>query len=580
MWKLRRFLYDYKKELILGPAFKFTEAVLELIIPLIMAKIIDIGVGNSDVKYIIKMGFVLVLLGAVGFGCASVCQYYASAASQGSGTVLRNELFRKITTLRAAELDRFGTNRLTAALTGDTYTLQYAVAMLIRLVIRSPFIAFGSIITAVIIDPRLSLVILAVTPLLVFVIYIIMSRTIPFYRRIRGSLDRVAQITRENLTGTRVVRSFSKEEYERSRFRRAGDTHADITAGAARLSALLNPLTYVIMNLGIAAVIWFGGFRVDSGNLTQGELIAFINYMTQIMSAVIVTAGLVVTFTRASASASRISEILETDSSVPEPDSPDITADNPEAPAVRLKGVTFSYGGKPALRDISLVVPRGSTLGIVGGTGSGKSTVIRLIMRFYDTGSGTVEVNGIDARHMPIYSLRNKIGYVPQRAELLPGTIAENIRMGDVLISDQDIENALRTAQGDFVFTKENGIYNETEQDGRSLSGGQRQRITIARALARKPEILIFDDCFSALDTETDFRIRRAIAEKHPQATKIIISQRASAVKSADHIAVMEDGALIAAGTHRELLLSCPIYAEIVHIGHAEPENIHDELLS
>lgn len=567
MWKLRRFLSGYKKELILGPAFKFTEALLELAVPLVMAQIIDIGVKNGDTSYILKMGLILISLGAVGLGCASVCQYYASVASQGSGTALRHELFRKISSLSATELDRFGTNRLTAALTGDTYTLQYAVAMLIRLVIRSPFIAAGAIITAVIIDWRLSLVILCVTPLLILVIYLIMSRAVPFYRRIRGLLDRIAQITRENLTGTRVVRAFSKEETERARFRDAGEENADISVGAARLSALLNPLTYVIMNLGIAAVIWFGGFRVESGNLTQGELIAFINYMTQIMLAVIVTAGLMVTFTRASASAIRVNEIFETAPSVAEPGPDDIPASVLSAPAVRLNNVTFGYGGNPALRNINLTVPRGSTLGIIGGTGSGKSTLARLIMRFYDADSGTIEVNGNDVRRLRVRCLREKIGYVPQRTELLPGTIADNIRMGDASLSDADIENALRTAQADFVFLKEDGINTIVEQDGRSLSGGQRQRIAIARALVRKPEILIFDDCLSAIDAETDLRLRRAVAENHSSATKIIISQRASSVKNADLIAVMEDGSLAAAGTHTDLLDLCPVYAEIVNIG-------------
>ncbi len=572
MWKLRRFLKGYKKELVLGPAFKFAEAVLELLIPLVMVRIIDTGIGNSDINYIVRYGIVLILLGMVGFGCASVCQYYASAASQGYGTVLRRELFKKITALSAAELDRFGTSRLTASLTGDTYTLQYAVAMLIRLVIRAPFIAAGSVITAMFIDFRLSLIILAVTPLLVFAVYVIMSRTVPFYRRLRASLDRTAQITRENLTGTRVVRAFSKEEYERSRFRQAAGDYADLTAGAARLSALLNPVTYVLVNLGIAAILWFGGFRVGSGNMTQGELTAFVNYMTQIMSAVIVTAGLVVTFTRASASAERISGIFETEPSVREPDPGEASAEDPDAPAVRFGDVTFGYGGSPVLRELSLSVPRGTTLGIVGGTGSGKTTAARLILRFYDPGSGTVEINGVDVRRRTKEDLAKKTGYVPQRPELLPGTIAENIRMGDPEITDADIEEALRIAQAGFVFEKENGIYAAAEQDGRNLSGGQRQRITIARALARKPEILIFDDCFSALDTETAYRLREAVREKYPRTTKIILSQRAAPIKNADRIAVLDDGMLAGFGTHSELLDSCAVYAEIVRIGHKQPE--------
>lgn len=567
MWKLRRFLAAYKKELILGPAFKFTEAVLELAVPVIMARIIDVGVKNRDTAYIMKMGLLLVVLGAAGLGCASVCQYYASAASQGSGTALRSELFAKIMTLSQAELDRFGTNRLTAALTGDTYALQLAVAMLIRLVVRSPFIAAGAAAAAAMIDLRLSVVIFCTLPLLAFAIYFIMSRTVPYYRNIRGSLDRVARITRENLTGLRVVRAFSKEEYEKKRFAGAGEEHAVITVAAARLSSLLNPLTYVIMNLGVAGIIYIGGFRVNSGSLTQGELIAFINYITQIMLAVVVIAGLVVTFTRASASAARINEIFETVPSV-DPGKPDTAKGGTVADtAVRFRGVTFGYGGGAVLRDINLSIPRGATLGIVGGTGSGKSTLARLIMRFYDTQDGAVEVDGTDVRNMSVKDLREKIGYVPQRAELIAGTIADNIRMGDAGITDADIERALRTAQAEFVFAMEKGIMTEAVQDGRGMSGGQRQRITIARALVRRPRILIFDDCLSSLDAETARLLRLAVAKEHPEATKIIISQRASAIKNADLIAVMEDGVIAGAGTHEELLESCAVYAEIVSIG-------------
>lgn len=571
MWKLRRYLAGYKKELILGPAFKLTEAALELTVPLIMARIIDIGVANRDIDYIIKMGFVLVLLGAVGFGSATVCQYFASVASQGTGTVLRRSLFEKITALSTAELDRFGTSRLTSALTGDIYALQYAVAMLIRLVIRAPFIALGAIVTSMIIDLRLSLIILTATPVLTLAVYLIMSRMVPFYRAIRGAFDRVAQITRENLTGTRAVRAFSKEEYERIRFRATSDRLAEITAGAARLTALLNPLTYVIINLGIAAVIWFGGFRVEGGYLTQGELIAFVNYMTQIMSAVIVTAGLVVTFTRASASAARINEIFDTITSVDENESAAVPDEDGTRPAIRFDRVTFGYGGIPALRDINLNVPRGSALGIVGGTGSGKSTLIRLVLRFYDADAGTVAINGINVRDMPLGMLRDKIGYVPQHAELLPGTIAENIRMGDQTVSDDDINEALHIAQADFVLQRADGIHTEIQQDGRGLSGGQRQRITIARALARNPEIFIFDDSFSALDTLTGQRLRQAIDERYPKTTKVIVSQRASSVKNADIIAVLEDGALAGCGTHAELIASCPVYNEIVNSGRRDP---------
>lgn len=565
MWKLRRFLKDYKKQVILGPIFKWLEAVLELIVPLVMAKIIDVGVKNGDAGYVFRMGGLLLLIAAVSLGCALVCQYFASIASQGVGTNLRREMYRRINSFSHAELDRFGTHSLITRLTNDVNQLQLAVAMLIRLVVRAPFLAIGAVVMAFTIDVKLSLIFLVVFPLIVGVLYFVMSRSVPFFRVMQKKLDKISLITRENLEGARVIRAFSKQKSELGRFTEASDDLANTSVRVGRLSALLNPLTYVIMNLGIVAILWFGGFQVDAGRLTQGEIIAFVNYMTQILQALIVVANLVVIFTKASASAVRVNEVLETEPSVRE------TASGPVepvegAPALEFDNVTFGYAGaeEPSLAGISLTLQQGETLGVIGGTGSGKSTFASLIPRFYDVSSGSVRVFGRDVKEYPFAQLRRLVGIVPQKAAVVSGTIAENLRWGNPGAGEEELWAALETAQAKpFVEVLPKKLETRVEQGGKNFSGGQKQRLTIARALAGKPKLLILDDSASALDFATDAALRKALREDTRGMTVVMVSQRASTIRHADRILVLDDGEMAGLGTHAELFESCPVYREI-----------------
>lgn len=564
MRKLARYLKDFKLQLILGPAFKLTEAIFELIVPLVMIKVIDIGVKNQDVPYVWRMGGLMLLLGVIGLACALTCQYFASVASQGTGTVLRNELYAHINTFSHAEIDRFGTHSLTTRLTNDINQLQYAVAMLIRLVIRAPFLAVGAIVMAMTIDLKLSLVILAATPLIILVLYLVMSRSVPFFKKIQGKLDRISLIARENLGGARVIRAFSKQKNEQERFRAASNDLADTSVMVGRLSALLNPLTYAIMNLGIAAILWFGGFQVDGGLLTQGEIIAFINYMTQILLALTVVANLVVTFTKASACAARVNEVFDTKPSIVSAAATEVER-RPNAPEILFSNVSFSYQktSETAIRDIDLSFARGESIGIIGGTGSGKSTLINLIPRFYDATRGYIQVEGTDVRDYPLEQLRSIIGIVPQNASIISGSVADNIRWGKESASEEEIWEALKIAQAEpFVRNLAEGLDTHLEQGGKNLSGGQRQRLTIARAIVGKPRILILDDSFSALDAATDRALRKAISEQEDM-TVIMVSQRASSIKSADQIVVMDDGEVVGLGTHQQLLETCQVYREI-----------------
>lgn len=542
MRRLLHFLKPYIREVIIGPAFKFTEAVLELLVPVVMAQIIDNGVAAGDKRYIISHGLILVLLGAVGLGCAAVCQYYASRTSQAVGTDIRSALFRHIESLSQQDLDKIGTSALTTSLIGDTNQLQTAVAMLIRLVVRAPFIVVGAFASCLIIDARLSLIMLAAIPVLSVMIYLVMSRTIPFYRRIRSSLDKVASVVRENLSGARIVRAFTREEQEKTRFAEAGNSLAQTTIGASRFAVLLNPLTYVICNLCIAAIIYAGGFRVDSGRLTQGELIAFVNYMLQINTALVVVANLVVTFTRAAASAERVNHIFDTVPSVPD-GSADPFADEYDGNIIEFRDVTFGYGGMPVTENLSFSIKRGEHIGILGGTGAGKSTVARLIIRSYEPQDGKVLINGTDVKECRISALRRGIIYVPQKSEIIAGTVSDNVRMGDDRITDDDIVRALKAAQADFVFADDEGINYRTEQNGRNLSGGQAQRVAIARALARNPEVLILDDSFSALDASTASSVLKEINSM--DLTLINITQRPNLVKGCDRMLVFDDGKLV-----------------------------------
>ena len=569
MLKFARFLKQFKREVLIGPVFKLTEAVFELIVPLVMAQIIDVGIANGDRGYVLRMGGVMVLLGLVGLGCALICQYCAARASQGFGTVLRSEMFRHINTLSHGEIDQIGTPSLITRITNDVNQLQLAVAMLIRLVVRAPFLVIGATVMALLLDWKLACIFFVAAPLMALVLYLVMSRSIPFYRIIQKKLDRISLITRENLSGVRVIRAFSRQEKEKERFAQASEDQMSTSIAVGRISALLNPLTSAIINLAIAAVIWFGGFRVDVGGMTQGEVIAFVNYLNQILLAMIVVANLVVIFTKAAASATRVDEVLELHPSIVNRVSR--PAQEVEgSPEIAFDAVSFAYpdAGAYSLSDISFTVARGQTLGIIGGTGCGKSTLVNLIPRFYEVSQGSLKVDGVDVRDYPMEQLRGKVGIVPQRAVLFSGTLRQNMQWRKQDATDEEIWQALETAQAaSFVRKMPDGLDSVILQGGKNLSGGQKQRLTIARALVGEPEILILDDSASALDFATDAALRQAIAKfsagRGNRMTTIIVSQRANTVRYADQIVVLDDGKAAGIGTHEQLLESCQIYREI-----------------
>lgn len=565
MRKLVKYLKKYKKNVILGPIFKLTEAVFELIVPLVMAQIIDVGIANKDSGYIWKMGGVLVLLGVCGLGFALICQYVASVASQGFGTELRRELYHHINTLSHKEVDEFGTPSLITRLTSDINQLQVAVAMLIRLVVRAPFLVIGSTIMAFMIDAKLALIFVLVIPLVAIVMWLVTTRTIPFFKSIQKKLDKTSLITRENLVGARAVRAFSKQEYEQERFKDNAEDIEKAAVRAGKISALLSPVNAIILNLAIVAIIWFGGLSVNVGDLTQGQVIALVNYMNQILLALVVVANLVVIFTKSAACAARVNEILDTKPSIEGKETTKGNVD-PSAPVVRFDNVSFSYhdNSEYALEDISLTAGKGQTIGIIGGTGSGKSTLVNLIPRFYDTSKGVVSVCGTDVRNYNLGDLRKKIAVVPQKAVLFSGTIRENMKWGGDNITDEQIWRALKISQAyEFVERLDKGLDYEILQGGKNLSGGQKQRLTIARAIAADPEILILDDSASALDFATDAKLRTAIKENCTNMTVFLISQRANTVKNADRIIVLDDGKMVGTGTHKELLQTCTDYCQI-----------------
>lgn len=557
------FLKPYRVYCILGPAAKLAEAVLELYLPLLMAKVIDDGIAKGDTGYILKMGGVMLGIVTVGLLCALVCQYVASVTSQGFGTGLRHAVFCRITSLSHAELDAFGTPSLINRVTSDVNQLQYAVAMLIRLVIRAPFLCVGGIVMAMTIDLRLSLVIIVAIPLFVLIITLVMRKTVPLYRTVQGRLDKLTRVLRENLSGVRVIRAFARTDKEQKRFGGATEEHTAASIRVGKLAALLNPGTQLIMNLAILAIVWFGGLRVEAGGMTTGEIIAFINYVNQILLALLVVANLVGTFTKAYASAGRVLEVLGAEPSIQEEEGGE-TQGVPGTPAVEFRHVDFSYGGDRVLTDISFSAPRGAMVGILGGTGSGKSTLMHLLMRFYDVEAGAVLVEGRDVREYAPDALRHKVGLVPQKAELFSGTIADNIRWGDPQADDQAVRDAAVMAQADeFIRRQKDGYQSLVERGGTNLSGGQKQRLTIARALVRRPAILVLDDSSSALDYATDAALRRAIREGTEGMTVFMVSQRVSAVKQADLILMLDDGELAGAGSHEELLATCEAYREI-----------------
>ncbi|MGI6201379.1 MAG: ABC transporter ATP-binding protein [Christensenellales bacterium] len=565
MRSLARYLKSFKREVFLGPLFKLTEAIFELIVPLVMARIIDVGIAQGDTGYIYRMGGVMLLLGLVGLGCALICQYFAAKASQGVGTLIRNDLFAHINGLSHAEIDQLGTASLVNRLTGDVNQVQVAVAMLIRLVVRAPFLVIGATAMAMALDLKLSLIFFAAGALVALALYLVMRRSVPLYRVIQRKLDRIGLITRENLSGVRVIRAFSKQDHEMARFERASADHTRVAIAVGKISALLNPLTFAIMNLAVVALLWFGGVQVNAGLLSQGEIIAFVNYIAQILLALVVVANLVVIFTKASASANRINEVFAATASVRQrSDQP--VAPRPGAPKVSFEGVCFRYGagGENALDHLTFAIAPGQTVGVIGATGSGKSTLVNLIDRFYDPTEGRVCIDGVDARDYPLAQLRRKIGMVPQKAVLFHGTIAQNLRWGDPEASDEALDRAVRMAQAqEMIDRMPQGMDTLVAQGAKNLSGGQKQRLTIARALVADPEILILDDSASALDFATDAALRRAIAREAAGRTVVIVSQRAHAIEHADCILVLDEGRLAGKGTHAELMATCPVYQEI-----------------
>lgn len=564
------YLKDYKKESIIGPLFKLLEATFELIVPVIMARIIDIGIKNQDTLYIWEMGAVLVIFGILGLTCSLLAQYFAAKAAVGFGTALRHDLFWHIENLSHAEIDKAGSSTLVVRMTSDVNQVQSGVNLVLRLFLRSPFIVVGALVMAFTINWKAAMVFVVTVPLLAFVIYGIMVITIPLYKKVQRELDEVLLTTRENLTGVRVIRAFRTQKLERETFEHKSDVLMAIQMHVGKISASLNPLTYIIVNAGIIAVIWFGGIQVNVGDMTQGEVIALVNYMTQTLLALVALANLIITFTKALASAGRINEVFAMKPGIVDGNEKESAVQQTEEPktAVSMEDVTFYYqkSKESALEHISFTAKKGETIGIIGGTGSGKSTLVSLIPRFYDVTEGRVFVNGKDVREYKVENLRSKVGMVPQKAVLFHGTIRDNMKMGREDASDEEIFEALKTAQAlDIVENKPGKIDTVLSEGGKNLSGGQRQRLTIARALVRNPEVLILDDSASALDFATDANLRKAIAEDTNNMTVFIVSQRAASIMHADKIIVLDDGQMVGYGTHQELLKQCEVYQEICY---------------
>ena len=563
MKNLLKYLKNYKKELVFGPFFKLLEAIFELIVPMVMAKIIDNGIGNNDSGYIYRMSGLIVLLGVCGLCFALTCQYLAARCAYGFGTELREALYKHINSLSYSSIDRIGTSSLVNRLTNDTNTVQNGVNMFIRLAVRAPFLVIGAAVMAVTIDLKLSLIFFVVAPLISVIIFFIMRRTVPMYKKTQKCLDKAAMLTGENLEGARVIRAFSRQQEEIDEFREAVDDISDESIAVGKISAILNPAAFMIMNLGIVAVIRFGGVRIDTGDLTQGELTAFTNYMTQILLALVVLANLIVTFTKAFASANRVSEVFALE---PETygSNEDISHDSGDI--LEFRNVSFAYedAAESSVKNISFTLGRGEMLGIIGGTGCGKTTLANLIPCYYKATEGEVLVGGENVRSCDLDILRRNIGTVPQRAVLFSGTIRENMKWRDPAATDEQIISALKTAQAwDFVSRMPDKLDTYISQGGKNLSGGQKQRISIARALIGKPDILILDDSTSALDYATDLALRKALREDMAGTSVIMISQRTTSLRDADLIIVMDDGEAVGMGRHDELVENCQVYSEI-----------------
>lgn len=607
MKRLLSYMKDYRKESILGPLFKMLEASFELLVPLVVASMVDVGIRNRDAGYIMKMGGLLLLLALVGLACSLTAQYFAAKAATGAGTALRNDLYKHIGTLSYAEIDSVGTATLITRMTSDINQVQNGINMTLRLLLRSPFVVFGAMIMAFTVDLRSAMVFVVTIPVLCVVVFGIMLVSMPLYRSVQRQLDKVLLTTRENLMGVRVIRAFNRQESEVGKFEGENDRLVQMQVFVGKISALLNPVTYVIINVAIVAVIWVGGEQVDSGTITQGKVIALVNYMSQILVELIKMANLIILISKATACMNRVDSIFQVETSVKERGSlgggthengslgggiqenvshgkgiqenvshgkedscESLPSTGPSAggpvPKVEFRDMDFVYSGAkaPALSGISFKAMPGQTIGVIGGTGSGKTTLVNLIPRFYDADKGQVLVDGVDVRNHTLDGLRSKIGVVPQRPVLFKGTLRDNMKWGKKDASDEEIYDALNMAQArEFVNDKDQGLMLHIDQGGRNLSGGQRQRLTIARALVRRPEILIMDDSASALDFATDARLRKAIRQGTKDMTVFIVSQRATTIKQADLILVLDEGALAGMGTHRELLNSCEVYREI-----------------
>ena len=579
---LRRFGGKYRRYMVIGPACKLIEVIFDLLTPLVIARMIDKGIGAHDVSAVVHYGMVLAAMAVIGISFTLVCQKMAALTSQGMGTDIRGALYQHINKLSYAELDRFGTPSLITRITNDVNQVQLAVALGVRMLIRWPFLAVGSMVAALAIDLKLGIIFLICTPAIGLVFWFVMARCIPYYKQLQAKLDRIALICREGLSGARVVRAFVREGHERERFAQAADDQARVAIAVGKLSSILNPVTFLVMNLGVCAILWVGGIQVNVGELTQGQVMAFVNYMTQTLTSIVYVANLVVVFTKASASASRLNEVLNCVPSITDEGNQPVALPEPGAlaggavpvPALSLSHASFSFGAGAAnaVNDVTLELPLGKTLGIIGGTGSGKSTLVSLIPRLYDTGVGSVSVMGADVRAWPLDQLRHVVATVPQRASLVSGTIRSNLTWRDESATDEELWAALDIAQAsEFVRNKPQGLDAPVEAGGKNFSGGQRQRLTIARALVGSPQILIMDDSASALDFKTDAALRHAIRERNVRGaaagglplTTVIVSQRVSTVRDADMICVLDHGSVAGLGTHDELYANCQLYREI-----------------
>lgn len=579
---LRRFGGKYRRYMVIGPACKLIEVIFDLLTPLVIAQMIDKGIGSHDVSAVVRYGMVLAAMAVIGISFTLVCQKMAALTSQGMGTDIRGALYQHINKLSYAELDRFGTPSLITRITNDVNQVQLAVALGVRMLIRWPFLAVGSMVAALAIDLKLGIIFLICTPAIGLVFWFVMARCIPYYKQLQAKLDRIALICREGLSGARVVRAFVREGHERERFAQAADEQARVAIAVGKLSSILNPVTFLVMNLGVCAILWVGGIQVNVGELTQGQVMAFVNYMTQTLTSIVYVANLVVVFTKASASASRLNEVLNCVPSITDegnqpvalPEPSELAGGTVPAPALSLSHASFSFGAGAAnaVNDVTLELPLGKTLGIIGGTGSGKSTLVSFIPRLYDTGVGSVSVMGTDVRAWPLDQLRHVVATVPQRASLVSGTIRSNLTWRDESATDEELWAALEMAQAsEFVRNKPQGLDAPVEAGGKNFSGGQRQRLTIARALVGSPQILIMDDSASALDFKTDAALRHAIRERSVRGaaegglplTTVIVSQRVSTVRDADMICVLDHGSVAGLGTHDDLYATCQLYREI-----------------